>query len=127
MTENWWDDVDDAILNALAAAGGSVTLADLAGRLGMSEDATRSVVAMLAERSAVRIVAVELARPRALPDAAAGGAAFSRHVSTAPRAAVRRLRRDARVSDRPRPLRPRLAAAPPAPQSRDDVDPAVDV
>ena len=69
MTENWWDDVDDAILNALAAAGGSVTLADLAGRLGMSEDATRSVVAMLAERSAVRIVAVELARPRALPDA----------------------------------------------------------
>ena len=93
----------------------------------MSEDATRSVVAMLAERSAVRIVAVELTRPRALPDAAAGGAAFSRHVSAAPRAAVRRLRRDARVSDRPRPLRPRLAAAPPAPESRDDVDPAVDV
>ena len=127
MTENWWDDVDDAILNALAAAGGSVTLADLAGRLGMSEDATRSVVAMLAERSAVRIVAVELARPRVLPDAAAGGAAFSRHVSTAPRAAVRRLRRAARVSDRPCPLRPRLAAEPPAPESRDDVDPAVDV
>jgi hypothetical protein len=127
VSETWWDDLDDAILNELAAAGGRLTLAELATLLGMSADAVRSVVAMLAERSAVRIVAVELARPRALLPGAAGGAALSRRASAAPRAALRRLRRDARVSDRPRAQRPRLAVEPPALESRDDVDPAVDV
>jgi len=62
--DSWWHDVDDATLNVLAAAGGKLTLAELAGRLGMSEDAVRSIVTMLAEQGCVRITAVELARPR---------------------------------------------------------------
>jgi DNA-binding Lrp family transcriptional regulator len=126
VTESWWSDVDDAVLNELAAAGGRLTLAELASGLGMSEDGVRSIVAMLAERNSIRIVEVELARPRASPRAGAGGAALGRRVSAAPRATVRRRRQDARASDRPRVLDPRRAESPP-PGSGDDVDPAVDV
>ena len=61
MTEAWWGDVDAAVLNALEAAGGRLTLAEIASRAGMSEDAVRSVIAMLAEQGLVRIAAVELA------------------------------------------------------------------
>jgi DNA-binding Lrp family transcriptional regulator len=64
--DSWWRDVDDATLNVLAAAGGKLTLAELAGRLGMSEDAVRSIVTMLAEQGCVRITAVELARSRSV-------------------------------------------------------------
>jgi DNA-binding Lrp family transcriptional regulator len=60
VTDSWWSEVDDATLNVLAAAGGRLTLAELATRLGMSEDAVRSIVAMLAEGGRVRIAAVEL-------------------------------------------------------------------
>ena len=73
--DSWWRDIDDATLNVLAAAGGRLTLAELASRLGMSEDAVRSVVTMLAERGRVRIAEVELTRPRALAGAAPRGAA----------------------------------------------------
>jgi DNA-binding Lrp family transcriptional regulator len=66
VTDSWWSDVDDATLNVLAAAGGRLTLAELASRLGMSEDAARSIVSMLAEQGRVRIAAVELVCPRAL-------------------------------------------------------------
>lgn len=55
-----WADVDDAVLTALAAGGGRLTLEQIAAHVGMSEDAVRSVVGMLAERGHVRIVAVEL-------------------------------------------------------------------
>ena len=64
MTDSWWSDVDDAALNALAAAGGALSLVELASCLDLSEDAARSVVTMLAEQGRVRITAVELARPR---------------------------------------------------------------
>jgi DNA-binding Lrp family transcriptional regulator len=73
MTD-WWDDVDEATLDALAAAGGRLTLSELAHGLGMSEEAVRSVVAMLAEQGRVRIAAVELGRPHGLRRAARGPA-----------------------------------------------------
>ena len=60
MTQNWWGDVDAAVLSALETAGGKLTLAEIASRVGMSEDAVRSVIAMLAEQGLVRIAAVEL-------------------------------------------------------------------
>lgn len=60
MTQSWWSDVDAAVLSALEAAGGRLTPAEIAGRVGMSEDAVRSVIAMLAEQGVVRIAAVEL-------------------------------------------------------------------
>jgi hypothetical protein len=71
--DGWWSELDEAALGALAAAGGRLTLAELASCLAMSEDATRSVVAMLAERGHVRIATVELARPHALADGTAAG------------------------------------------------------
>jgi DNA-binding IclR family transcriptional regulator len=60
VTQSWWGDVDAAVLSALEAAGGRLTLAEIANRAGMSEDAVRSVIAMLAEQGLVRIAAVEL-------------------------------------------------------------------
>jgi hypothetical protein len=58
--EPWWEAIDDAVLGALAEAHGRLTLVEIATRVGISDDAARSVVAMLAERGKVRIVAVEL-------------------------------------------------------------------
>jgi hypothetical protein len=60
-----WAEIDEAVLNALAEGGGRLTLAQIAARIGMSEDAVRSIVSMLAEQGKVRIVAVEL--PHASP------------------------------------------------------------
>jgi hypothetical protein len=64
-----WTEIDDAVLHALEAGGGRLALADIAGRVGMSEDAVRSVVSMLAEQGKVRIAAVELPHlaPTVLP------------------------------------------------------------
>jgi hypothetical protein len=59
--EAWWGAIDDAVLGALAEARGRLTLVEIAVRVGISEDAARSVVAMLAEQGKVRIAAVELA------------------------------------------------------------------
>ena len=61
-----WAEIDDAVLAALAAGGGRLTLDQIGERVGMSADAVRSVVSMLAEREKVRIAAVELP-PAALP------------------------------------------------------------
>jgi DNA-binding Lrp family transcriptional regulator len=80
--EPWWSEIDDAVLGALAAARGRLTLVEIAVRVGISEDATRSVVAMLAEQGKVQIVAVELssrpplavAPPRARTDPAPSAA-----------------------------------------------------
>lgn len=69
--DGWWSEVDEAALSALAAAGGTLTLTELASVLAMSEDGVRSVMAMLAERGRVRITAVELARPHGVGRAAA--------------------------------------------------------
>ena len=65
--EPWWDAIDASVLDVLAAAGGRLTLAEIAAKVGMSEDAARSLVTMLAEQGKVRIAAVELAgRPLAV-------------------------------------------------------------
>jgi hypothetical protein len=55
-----WAEIDDAVLDVLAAGGGRLTLAEIAAKVGMSESAARSVVSMLAEQGRVRIAAVEL-------------------------------------------------------------------
>jgi DNA-binding Lrp family transcriptional regulator len=59
-SESWWEAIDDAVLGALAEAHGPLTLVEIAARVRISEDAARSVVAMLAEQGKVRIVTVEL-------------------------------------------------------------------
>ena len=56
-----WAEIDDAVLSALTAGGGRLTLEQIAACVGMSEDAVRSVVSMLAEQRKVRIAMVELA------------------------------------------------------------------
>ena len=55
-----WAEIDTEILAALAAGGGRLTLAQIAGRVGLSEGAVQSVVSMLAGQGKVRIAAVEL-------------------------------------------------------------------
>ena len=61
-----WAEIDEAVLEALATGGGRLTLDQIAERVGMSGDAVRSVVSMLAERGKVRIAVVGLV-PAALP------------------------------------------------------------
>jgi hypothetical protein len=55
-----WTEIDNAVLGVLADSGGRLTVAEIAAKVGMSEDAVRSIVAMLAEQGKVRIVVVEL-------------------------------------------------------------------
>jgi len=62
---NVWAEIDEAVLGALAESGGRLPLAQLAKRVGMSEDAVRSVVSMLAEQGKLRIAVVEL--PHVVP------------------------------------------------------------
>ena len=62
---NPWAEIDDAVLAALAECGGRLTPGQIAKRVGMSEDAVRSVVSMLAEQGKVRIALVEL--PHVVP------------------------------------------------------------
>lgn len=45
-----WAEIDEAVLEALATGGGRLTLDQIGERVGMSGDAVRSVVSMLAER-----------------------------------------------------------------------------
>src|SRR6266550_3399389 len=47
---NAWAEIDDAVLGALTEGGGRLTPGQIAKRVGMSEDAVRSVVSMLAEQ-----------------------------------------------------------------------------
>ena len=53
---NWWSDIDDAVLACLA--DGARAPAEIARQLGMSEAATRSLVALLAQEGRVEILAV---------------------------------------------------------------------
>jgi len=64
---NAWAEVDDAVLAVLAESGGRLTPAQIAERIGMSEDSVRSIVAMLAEQGKVRVAMVELGNV-ALPE-----------------------------------------------------------
>jgi predicted ArsR family transcriptional regulator len=64
--ESWWAALDAAVLTALAEARGRLTPREIADHVGISEDAARSVVSMLAERGQVRIAAVELPSRRLL-------------------------------------------------------------
>jgi hypothetical protein len=64
LLDSWWTPIDEAVLGALAEAHGRLTLTAIAVRVGISEDAARSVVAMLAEQGKVRIAMVELVASR---------------------------------------------------------------
>src|SRR5262249_15548732 len=55
----------EGVRGALAEGGGGRTPGQIAKRVGMSEDAVRSVVSMLAEQGKVRIAVVEL--PHVVP------------------------------------------------------------
>jgi hypothetical protein len=55
-----WTEIDDAVLGVLTDSGGRLTPGEIAVKVGMSEDAVRSIVSMLAEQGKVRIAVVEL-------------------------------------------------------------------
>jgi uncharacterized membrane protein len=57
--ENWWNDIDDEILDCLRGHG-SVTVNELSQELGLSEGAATAFLAMLAREGRVRILQVEL-------------------------------------------------------------------
>lgn len=56
---SFWSELDADLLRCLAERHGASTPAELGRRLGMSEQAVCSIVAMLAEAGKVRIVSVE--------------------------------------------------------------------
>jgi len=57
--ENWWDDIDDEILDCLREHG-PATVKEISEELGVSEGAATAFLAMLAREGRVRIVQVEL-------------------------------------------------------------------
>jgi hypothetical protein len=59
MTGTWWTGMEGAVLACLARAG-RLTPAEIGYQVGMSEEAVRSILAMLAEQGKIRIAAVEL-------------------------------------------------------------------
>lgn len=59
---DFWGELDAEVLHCLAQRG-EVTPAELGGRLGMSESAVCSILAMLAETGKVRIRSVERILP----------------------------------------------------------------
>ena len=59
MIPDLWAEIDDAVLKCLAI--GEATPADMGRRLGISEAAVVSVVAMLAAEGRVRVCRVALA------------------------------------------------------------------
>jgi predicted ArsR family transcriptional regulator len=56
---DFWAELDEDVLRCLAERHGEMTPAELGGRLGISESAVCSVLAMLAETGKVRIRSVE--------------------------------------------------------------------
>jgi DNA-binding IclR family transcriptional regulator len=56
---DFWSELDDDVLRCLAEQVGEMTPSELGARLGMSESAVCSVLAMLAETGKVRIRSVE--------------------------------------------------------------------
>lgn len=57
--ESWWTSLDDEILRALAS-GRPATPAEIGKRIGISEGAAASCLAMLAAEGRVRICLVEV-------------------------------------------------------------------
>jgi predicted ArsR family transcriptional regulator len=64
-SERWWHDVDDDILRCLAP-GHVMTAKEIADKIGVSESAAASFLALLALDNKVHIVTVEAVRPSAL-------------------------------------------------------------
>lgn len=56
---DFWSELDADVLRCLAEPSGEMTPAELGRRLGMSEQAVCSILAMLAEAGKVRIRSVE--------------------------------------------------------------------
>jgi len=56
--EEWWSELDDAVLACLREPGG-MSPGEIGRRLGMSEGAAASVLVMLAREGRVRIARVE--------------------------------------------------------------------
>jgi DNA-binding IclR family transcriptional regulator len=56
---DFWSELDDDVLRCLTERHGQMTPTELGARLGMSESAVCSVLAMLAETGKVRIRSVE--------------------------------------------------------------------
>jgi biotin operon repressor len=56
---NFWTDLDDELLRCLGEQDGAITPSELGARLGMSEAAVCTIIAMLAESGRVRISSVE--------------------------------------------------------------------
>ena len=56
---DFWDELDGDVLRCLEDAHGAMAPAELGRRLGMSERAVCSILAMLAETGKVRIRSVE--------------------------------------------------------------------
>jgi hypothetical protein len=56
--DEWWSEIDDAVLACLREAGGT-SPDEIGRRLGMSEDAAISILGMLAQHGRVRISRVE--------------------------------------------------------------------
>jgi predicted ArsR family transcriptional regulator len=55
---DFWGELDADVLRCLAERHGPMTPADIGRNLGMSEQAVRSIIGMLAETGQVRITSV---------------------------------------------------------------------
>jgi hypothetical protein len=62
--DNWWTDIDDAVLEHLRRSG-PATPAELAAAIGASEGETVAFLAMLAREGKIRIARVEVTDPAA--------------------------------------------------------------
>ncbi len=60
--DGWWSEIDDEVVACLSTYG-AMTPEDLGRRLGVSEEATVSLLAMLARDRRVLIRLVEVAGP----------------------------------------------------------------
>jgi predicted ArsR family transcriptional regulator len=58
-TVDFWGELDADVLRCLAGRHGDMTLVEIGHKLGLSEQAVRSIVGMLAEAGKVRITSVE--------------------------------------------------------------------
>jgi len=58
---DFWTELDHDVLRCLAERHGAMTPAEIGERLDMSEDAARSILAMLAEAGKVRMCSVATA------------------------------------------------------------------
>jgi DNA-binding Lrp family transcriptional regulator len=70
VMDGWWNEIDTQIEKALFRTG-SMTPADLAREVGLSEAATVSVLSRLATEGRIRIARVEIPAERASRVAAA--------------------------------------------------------